>query len=60
MLARSLGRRLRGNVMVLGYLPLPAWLISDGRQALQGLDTDIKMFHNWLSVLQMAAPRAAV
>ena len=60
MLARSLGGSLGGNVMVLGYLPLPAWLISDGRRALQGLDTDVTMFHNWLSVLQMAAPRAAI
>ena len=47
-------------VTVLGYPLLPAWLLSDGRQALQGLDTDVTMFHNWLSVLQMAAPGAAI
>ena len=39
MLARSLGECLGENVMVLGYLPLPAWSLSDGRQARQGLDT---------------------
>ena len=47
-------------VTVLGYLPLPAWSLSDGRQAQQGLDTDVMTFHNWLSVLQMVAPRAAI
>ena len=60
MLARSLGGSLGENVTVLGYLPLPAWSLSDGRQALQGLDTDVMTFHNWLSILQMAAPRAAI
>ena len=47
-------------VMVLEYLPLPAWSLSDSRQAQQGLDTDITTFRNWLSVLQMVAPRAAI
>ena len=47
-------------VMVLGYPPLPAWSLSDGCQAQQGLDTDVTMFHNWLSILQMAAPGAAI
>ena len=60
MLARSLGGSLGGNVMVLGYPPLPVWSLSDGHQAWQGLDTDITMFHNWLSILQMAAPGAAI
>ena len=45
---------------VLGYLPLPAWSLSDSHQAWQGLDTDITPFHNWLNVLQMMAPRAAI
>ena len=45
---------------VLGYLPLPAWSLSDGRQALLGLDTDVTPFHNLFNVLQMAAPRAAI
>ena len=45
---------------VLGYQPLPAWSLSDGRQALQDLDTDVTTFHNWLSVLQMVAPGAAI
>ena len=45
-------------VTVLGYPPLPTWLLSDGRQAL--LDTDVMTFHNWLSVLQMVAPGAAI
>ena len=60
MPVRSLGGSLGENVMVLGYLPLPAWLLSDGRQARQGLDTNVTTFHNWLSVLQMAAPGAAI
>ena len=60
MPARSLSGSLGENVTVLGYLPLPAWSLSDGRQALQGLDTDVMTFHNWLSVLQMAAPGAAI
>ena len=59
MLARSLGGSLGENVMVLGYSLLPAWLLSDGHQALQGLDTDVMTFHNWLSVLQMAAPKGS-
>ena len=60
MPARSLSESLGENVTVLGYLPLPTWLLSNGRQARQGLDTDITMFHNWPSVLQMAAPRPAI
>ena len=47
-------------VMVLGYLPLPAWSLSDSCQAQQGLDTNVMTFHNWLSVLQMVAPGAAI
>ena len=47
-------------VTVLGYPPLPAWSLSDGCQARQGLDTNVTTFHNWLSVLQMAAPGAAI
>ena len=47
-------------VTVLGYPPLPAWSLSDGRQAQQGLDTDVMTFQNWPSVLQMAAPGAAI
>ena len=43
-------------VTVLGYPPLPAWSLSDGRQAQQGLDTDIMPFHNSFNVLQMATP----
>ena len=38
----------------------PAWLLSDGRQAPQGLDTDVMLPHSWFNVLQMAAPRAAI
>ena len=57
---RSLGGSLGENVMVLVYPPLPAWSLSDGHQALQGLDTDVTMFHNWLSILQMVAPGAAI
>ena len=60
MPARSLGESLGENVTVLGYLPLPTWSLSDGRQARQGLDTDVTTFHNWLSVLQMVAPGAAI
>ena len=52
--------QLNTCVTVLGYPPLPAWSLSDGRQARQGLDTNVTMFHNWLSVLQMAAPGAAI
>ena len=59
MLARSLGECLGENVTVLGYPPLPAWLLTDSRQARQGFDTNVMMFHNWLNVLQMASPRAA-
>ena len=47
-------------VTVLGYPPLPAWPLSDGCQARQGLDTDVTPFHNWLNVLQMVAPGAAI
>ena len=47
------------NVTVLGYPPLPAWLLSDGHQARQGLDTNVTMFLNWLSVLQMATPQGS-
>ena len=38
----------------------PAQLLSDGRQAPQGLDTNITLPHTWFNVLQMAAPRAAI
>ena len=47
-------------VTVLGYPPLPAWSLSDGRQAQQGLHTDVMTFHNWLSILQMVAPGEAI
>ena len=47
-------------VTVLGYLPPPAWSLSDCRQARQGLDTDIMPFCNSFNVLQMAAPWAAI
>ena len=47
-------------VTVLGYPLLPAWSLSDGRQARQGLDTDITPFHNSFNVLQMVAPGAAI
>ena len=60
MPAGSLGRSLGENVTVLGYPLLPAWSLSDGCQARQGLDTDITTFHNWLRVLQMAALGAAI
>ena len=60
MPARSLGECLGENVMVLGYPPLPAWLLSNGRQAQQGLDTDVMPFHNWFNILQMAASGAAI
>ena len=60
MPVRSLGESLGENVTVLGYPLLPALSLSDSHQARQGLDTDITMFHNWLSILQMAAPRAAI
>ena len=60
MLVRSLGESLGENVMVLGYPLLPAWSLSDGRQARQGLDTDITPFYNWFNILQMAAPGAAI
>ena len=59
MLTRSLGGSLGENVMVLGYLLLPIWLLRDGRQAQQGLDTNVTTFHNWLSVLQMVAPQGS-
>ena len=48
------------NVMVLGYLLPPTWSLSDGRQARQGLDTDVMPFHNSFNVLQMVAPGAAI
>ena len=38
----------------------PARLLGDGRQAQQGLDTDITLPTTWLSALQMAAPRVAI
>ena len=60
MLVRSLGECLGENVTVLGYPPLPAWLLSDGHQARQGLDTNVTPFHNWFNVLQMVAPGAAI
>ena len=59
MPARSLSGSLGENVMVLGYPPLPTWLLSDGHQARQGLDTDIMTFHIWLSILQMVAPQGS-
>ena len=34
--------------------------LSDGRQAQQGLVTDVTLYHNPFNVLQMAAPRAAI
>ena len=60
MLARSLGESLGENVTVLGYPLPPAWSLSDGRQAWQGLDTDVTPFHNSFNILQMAAPGAAI
>ena len=60
MPARLLSESLGENVMVLGYPLLPTWSLSDGRQARQGLDTDVMTLQNWLKVLQMAAPRAAI
>ena len=48
------------NVTVLGYPPPPAWSLSDGHQAWQGLDTDVIPFHNSFNVLQMVAPGAAI
>ena len=45
---------------VLGYPPLPAWSLSNGHQAWQGLDTDVTPFHNSFNILQMAAPGAAI
>ena len=60
MPARSLGGSLGENVTVLGYPPLPAWLLSDCYQAQQGLDTDVMMFHNWLSIMQIVALGAAI
>ena len=47
-------------VMVLGYSLPPAWLLSAGRQAWQGLDTDVTPFHNSFNILQKAAPGAAI
>ena len=60
MPARLLGGSVGENVTVLGYPPLPAWSLINSRQAQKGLDTDVTTFHNWLSILQMAAPRAAI
>ena len=60
MPARLLGECLGENVTVLGYLPPPTWSLSDGRQAWQGLDTDVTPFHNSFNVLQMVAPGAAI
>ena len=60
MPVRSLGESLGENVMVLGYPLLRAWLLSDGRQAWQGLDTNVMPFHNSFNVLQMVAPGAAI
>ena len=37
-----------------------ARLLGDGRQARQGLDTNITLPTTWLNALQMAAPRAAI
>ena len=60
MPVRSLGECLGENVTVLGYPLLPAWLLSDGRQAQQGLVTDATLYNNSFNILQMAAPRAAI
>ena len=60
MPARSLGECLGENVTVLGYPPPPAWSLSNGRQARQGLDTNVMPSHNSFNVLQMVAPRAAI
>ena len=60
MPARSIGKCLGENVVVLGYPPPTTWLLSDSRQAVQGLDIDIMPFHNSFNILQMAAPRAAI
>ena len=60
MPARSLGECLGENVMVLGYLLLSAWSLSNGHQAQQGLVTDAMLYHNSFNILQMAAPRAAI
>ena len=47
-------------VTVLGYPPPPSWSLSDSRQARQGLDTNVTLFHNSFNVLQMVAPGAAI
>ena len=60
MPARSLSRCLGENVTVLGYPPHPAWSLSDGCQAQQGLVTNITSYRSPFIVLQMAAPRAAI
>ena len=60
MPARLLGECLGKNLTVLGYPPPPAWSLSDGRQALQGLDTDVTPSHNSFNVLQMVASGAAI
>ena len=35
-------------------------LLGNGRQAQQGLDTDVTLPTTWLNALQMAAPSAAI
>ena len=37
-----------------------ARLLGDGRQARQGLDTNVTLPTTWLNALQMVAPRAAI
>ena len=43
-----------------GARRFPTWLLSDGRQVPQGLDTDVMLPHTLVNMLQMAAPRAAI
>ena len=38
----------------------PARLLGNGRQAQQGLDTNVMLPTTWLNALQMAAPGAAI
>ena len=46
--------------MVLGYPLPPTWSLSDGRQARQGLDTDVTPFHKSFNVLQRVHFRLAI
>ena len=43
-----------------GACHFPTWLLSDGHQAPQDLDTDVMLPHTWVNVLQRVAPRAAI